>query len=199
MIKKIIKKIVLYNRERQIRKKAIIGNNIQFATSSGIMNTGKRENVVIGNHGCCFGILQALCNGKINIGNNIYIGSGTHIQSKEQVIIGDNVIISNDVLICDNNNHPTSPEERLLLSECENYMTNELWSWKYANSKPIVIEDNVWIGKNAVIMKGVTIGKGSIVGLGSIVTHNVPKYSVVVGNPATVVKRLEQGESNEKY
>lgn len=199
MIKKIIKKIVLYNREREIRKKAIIGNNIQFATSSGIMNTGIRENVVIGNHGCCFGILQALCNGKINIGNNIYIGSGTHIQSKEQVIIGNNVIISNDVLICDNNNHPTSPEERLLLSECENYMTNELWSWKYANSKPIVIEDNVWIGKNAVIMKGVTIGKGSIVGLGSIVTHNVPKYSVVVGNPATVVKRLEQGESNEKY
>lgn len=154
---------------------------------------------MIGNHGCCFGIFQALCNGKIRVGNNIYIGSGTHIQSKEKVIIGDNVIISNDVLICDNNNHPTSPEKRALLSECEDYMTDELWSWKYASSKPIVIEDNVWVGKNAVIMKGVTIGKGSIVGLGAIVTHSVPDYCVVAGNPATVVKKLKQGENHEKY
>ena len=40
-------------------------------------------------------------------------------------------------------------------------------------------------------MKGVTIGKGAIVGLGSIVTHNVPEYCVVAGNPATVVKKLK--------
>ena len=114
MIKGFLKKFVIYNKERKIRKKAIIGENIQFATSSGIVNTGARENVVIGNHGCCFGNFQALCNGEIKIGNNIYIGSGTYIQSKEKIIIGDNVIISNNVLICDNNNHPTSPEKRLL-------------------------------------------------------------------------------------
>ena len=198
MIKGFLKKFVIYNKERKIRKKAIIGENIQFATSSGIVNTGARENVVIGNHGCCFGNFQALCNGEIKIGNNIYIGSGTYIQSKEKIIIGDNVIISNNVLICDNNNHPTSPEKRLLLSKCENYITDELWSWKYASSKPIVIKDNVWIGKNAVIMKGVTIGKGAIVGLGSIVTHNVPEYCVVAGNPATVVKKLKYGENHEK-
>lgn len=198
MIKKLLKKAVIHRKEIKIRKKAIIGKNIQFAASSGIVNTGVRENVVIGDHGCCFGIFQALCSGKIIVGDNIYIGSGTYIQSKEKITIGNNVIISNNVLICDNNNHPTSPQKRVLLSECENYMTDELWTWKYANSKPVIIEDNVWIGRNAVIMKGVTIGKGSIVGLGAIVTHNVPEYCVVAGNPAKVVKKLQQGEKYEK-
>ncbi len=198
MIKGFLKKLIMQKKENEIRKKAIVGKNIQFATSSGVLNTGKRDNIVIGNHGCCFGIFQAMCSGKIIVGNNIYIGSGTYIQSKERVTIGDNVIISNNVLICDNNNHPTDPEERMLLSECENYMTNELWTWNYAHSKPIVIEENVWIGKNAVIMKGVTIGKGSIVGLGSVVTHDVPEYCVAVGNPARVVKKLKRGENYEK-
>ncbi len=198
MIKKMLKKVVIRRKEIRIRKNAIVGKNIQFATSSGIVNTGARENVVIGDHGCCFGIFQALCSGKIIVGDNIYIGSDTYIQSKEKVTIGNNVIISNNVLICDNNNHPTSPQKRLSLSECENYMTDELWTWKYADSKPIIIEDNVWIGKNVVIMKGVTIGKGSIVGLGAVVTHNVPEYCVVAGNPAKVVKKLQQGDNYEK-
>lgn len=53
----------------------------------------------------------------------------------------------------------------------------------------IVIEDEVWIGANAVIVAGVTIGKHSIVAAGSIVTKDVPPYSVVVGNPAKLMKQ----------
>uniref|UniRef100_UPI00313FFBA6 DapH/DapD/GlmU-related protein n=1 Tax=uncultured Nitrospira sp. TaxID=157176 RepID=UPI00313FFBA6 len=52
----------------------------------------------------------------------------------------------------------------------------------------IVIEDDVWIGANAIILKGVRIGKGTIVGAGAVVTKEVPPYSVVVGNPARVVR-----------
>jgi acetyltransferase-like isoleucine patch superfamily enzyme len=52
-----------------------------------------------------------------------------------------------------------------------------------------VIGDDCWIGANSVIVAGVHIGTGSIVGAGSIVTHDVPAYSVAVGNPAKVVKR----------
>jgi acetyltransferase-like isoleucine patch superfamily enzyme len=58
---------------------------------------------------------------------------------------------------------------------------------EYEN-KPIVIEDNVWIGCNVIILKGVTIGAGSIVAAGSIVTKNVPADSIVAGNPAKVIK-----------
>ena len=86
---------------------------------------------------------------------------------------------------------------RLKMSQCDSFLTDELWSWKYADSLPIVIEDNVWIGRDSRILKGVTVGKGSIVALGAIVTHDVPPYCVVAGNPAKVVKRLAEKESGE--
>ena len=190
-LKNLLKKIVIRRIESDIRKKAIVGNDVQFATSSSVTNTGNRENVLIGNHGCCFGIFQALCGGKISVGDHFYIGSGTCIQSKERIAIGNQVIISNNVLIVDNNNHPVLPEERRELSLCKDYIKDEKWTWKYAASKPVVIEDNVWIGKNAVIMKGVTIGIGAIVALGAVVTHDVPPYTIVAGNPAKIVKKLE--------
>ena len=128
---------------------------------------------------------------EIEIGNNFFIGSNTCIHAKESVLIGDNVIISNNVLITDNNNHPTSPAKRIEMSKCQNYQTDPLWSWENADSAPVYISDNVWIGRDAVILKGVTIGKGSIVGLRAVVTHDVPPYSVVAGNPARVVKILQ--------
>ena len=59
---------------------------------------------------------------------------------------------------------------------------------------PIVIEDNVWIGEYSAVLKGVTIGEGAIVASHSGVTKDVPSYSIVAGNPAQVVKKLEHDE-----
>lgn len=56
---------------------------------------------------------------------------------------------------------------------------------------PIVIGDNVFIGENVTILSGVTIGKGSIIGANAVVTHNAPPYSVVVGNPAIIIRHIE--------
>ncbi len=52
--------------------------------------------------------------------------------------------------------------------------------------KPVVVEDNVWIGSHAVIMPGVTLGRSCIVGAGAVVTKDVPPYAVVTGIPAEV-------------
>ncbi|MBP7508929.1 MAG: hypothetical protein KA807_14020 [Prolixibacteraceae bacterium] len=52
----------------------------------------------------------------------------------------------------------------------------------------VIIEDDVWIGANAIILCGVHIGKGSVIGAGSIVTKDVPPYSISVGNPAKTIK-----------
>ena len=171
--------------------------DLTLFSGAACQNTGARENVTIGVH-CTLGCLfQALYGGKITVGNNTYIGPSSIIQSKESVTIGNCVIIANSVLIVDNNNHPVDPTMRLQMSACNDFLPDELWGWKYADSKPIIIEDNVWIGRDSRIMKGVHIGKGSIVALGAIVTKDVPPYTVVAGNPARVVKQLMSTEGTE--
>ena len=74
-------------------------------------------------------------------------------------------------------------------------------------TKPVVFEDNVWIGDSAIICKGVRIGKNSIIGAGALVTGGtvIPPGSLVLGSPAKVVKQLSEEEQNgikpwaEKY
>ncbi|MFN4914036.1 MAG: CatB-related O-acetyltransferase [Sphingomonadales bacterium] len=53
---------------------------------------------------------------------------------------------------------------------------------------PLVIEDEVWIGTNAIILSGLTIGKGAIIAAGAVVTKDVPPYAIVGGNPAKLIR-----------
>lgn len=65
------------------------------------------------------------------------------------------------------------------------------------NANPVVLEDNVLIGANAVVLEGVHIGEGAVVGAGAIVTKDVPAGAVVVGNPAHIVKQKDE-QTEEK-
>jgi len=56
--------------------------------------------------------------------------------------------------------------------------------------KEVILEDNVWVGANAIILKGVRIGKNSVIGAGSVVTKDVPSNVVVAGNPAKIVRDM---------
>jgi lipopolysaccharide O-acetyltransferase len=56
--------------------------------------------------------------------------------------------------------------------------------------KPIIIEDNVWLGEFVSVLPGVTIGKGTIVGANSVVSKDLPKYVIAVGSPAKPVKKF---------
>ncbi|GEN50575.1 2,3,4,5-tetrahydropyridine-2,6-dicarboxylate N-acetyltransferase [Alkalibacterium pelagium] len=66
-----------------------------------------------------------------------------------------------------------------------------------ASAKPVVVEDNVLIGANAVVLEGVTIGKGSVVAAGAIVTEDVPENTVVAGVPARKIKNTDEVESDK--
>lgn len=63
-------------------------------------------------------------------------------------------------------------------------------------AKPISIGDDVWVGGGAIICPGVTIGDNAVVGAGSVVTRDVEAYTVVAGNPAKVIRRLERPAAN---
>lgn len=58
----------------------------------------------------------------------------------------------------------------------------------YAESAPVVIEDDVWLGARVIVLPGIRIGRGAVVGAGAIVTKDVPPYAVCVGNPARIVR-----------
>jgi maltose O-acetyltransferase len=59
-------------------------------------------------------------------------------------------------------------------------------------ARPVLIEDNVWIGGGAILLPGVNIGRNAVVGAGAVVTRSVPANTVVTGNPARVLREIEQ-------
>lgn len=67
-----------------------------------------------------------------------------------------------------------------------------VFSWPSLFSKgDVTIGDNVWIGDKATVLPGVTIGDGAVIAANTVVTHDVPAYSVVGGNPARIIKQAD--------
>lgn len=174
----------------KFNKYAITGNNCIIEGEGNILNNGEKNNIVIGDNCDIICTLISVSGGKIIIGNNTTIRYQSVVGATGCIKIGSHCIISNNVHIYDNNNHPTDPDIRYKM--CESGFYGDEWSWKCSEHKDVIIEDNVWIGERSTILKGVHIGKGSIIGCDSLVSKNVPEYSVVVGNPAKVVKRLKE-------
>lgn len=123
-------------------------------------------------------ILTAFISGsEIAIGDDVGM-SGCSITAMERIVIGDEVLIGSGVLIVDSDLHPIDPAGRR-------------YSKKGVQTAPVVIRDNVFIGARAIILKGAEVGEGSVIGAGSVVSRSVPPYSVVAGNPARIVKRID--------
>ena len=135
--------------------------------------------------------------GSISIGNRVYIGGSTLI-SRSNITIEDDVTISWGCTIYDHNSHPVSWKDRSQDTIREYRLRKGIdpsenqKDWSKVISKPIHICEKAWIGMNVIVLKGVTIGEGAVVGAGSVVTRDVPPYTVVGGNPATVLKKLDE-------
>lgn len=118
---------------------------------------------------------------------NIYIGNGKNIVFGKHCHINENVFIQganigNFVMIAPNVS---------ILNSTHNYQNIELPMIMQGEEKSLnpIIEDDVWIGRNAVIMPNIKIGKGSIIGAGAVVTKDVESYSIVGGVPAKLIKK----------
>lgn len=133
-------------------------------------------------------------------GTNVIIENSSIFYSPENIIIGDNVrigprnrlhgyagiTISNGTILANDVN---------ILTRNHNYDGEGLESIPYDKKyilKPVFIEENVWVGSFVLIAPGVTIGEGAVIGMGSVVTKDIPRYAVVGGNPAKVIKYRDQ-------
>jgi lipopolysaccharide O-acetyltransferase len=117
------------------------------------------------------------------IGCDVQFNDYVHIAAISSVTIGDRVLIASKVFITDHNHgvyRGPVAQSNPLVPPAQRGLT----------AAPVNVKDDVWIGEFVAVLPGVTIGEGSIIGTMSVVTHDVPPYSIAIGNPARVVKRF---------
>lgn len=140
--------------------------------------------------------IRAFC-GKLILkkcGANVNIEKGAHFSS--EMILGDNSGIGINAQIAP---YVSIGKDVMMGPDCMMYTANHgmervdvpMWKQPFTDPKPIVIEDDVWIGSRVIILPGVHVGKGSVIGAGSVVTKSIEPYSIVGGNPAKLIRKRE--------
>ena len=135
----------------------------------------------------------ASCGNKLVVENKVYVGNGRDIIVGVEVGFGTNFKMSNRTLTIGNN--LMMAEDVLFLGGGHQFDRLDIpMGHQLSEPKtPLAIEDDVWIGARVLILPGCKhIGKGVIVGAGSVVTHDIPDYAIVGGNPAKIIKRREE-------
>jgi acetyltransferase-like isoleucine patch superfamily enzyme len=154
---------------------------------------GDSNKIVIGRHSHIRGELMIFGHGgRISIGEWCYVGVGTRIWSAASIEIGNRVLISHSVNIFDNLTHPLKAADRH--EQAKQIFTSGHPREISLDEKPVKIGDDAWIGACAMILRGVSVGQGGVVAAGAVVTRDVPAYSIVAGNPATLVRELSPDE-----
>jgi len=175
-------------RDIRQRRKCAAGPGTRILATGRIVNPqGSKDAISIGEFSWIAGELLVFPqSGRIRVGDYCYIGEGSRVWSSCEVEIGSRVFLAHGVNVHDNDAHSRSAKERH--THFRELVTLGAASFaESVESATTVIEDDAWIGFNSTILKGVRIGRGAIVGAAAVVTRNVEPYSVVAGNPATVV------------
>jgi acetyltransferase-like isoleucine patch superfamily enzyme len=120
--------------------------------------------------------------GVVEIGSDTIL-VGAVFMCAERITVGKSTVISYNVTLADSDFHPINPELRKQ-DAIANSPFGDRSQRPAIRSRPIVIDDDVWIGIGAIILKGVHIGKGARIDAGAVVTQDVPAGSHVAGNPA---------------
>lgn len=118
---------------------------------------------------------------KVTIGTGSFIGDESWLYAMAPIEIGNDVCISEKVFILTGTHDVMSPSFDLI-------------------TKPITIEDKVWIATGVIVLPGVTIGEGAVVGAGAVVTKDVEPWTIVAGNPARFIKKrvLNRGGAQDE-
>lgn len=121
------------------------------------------------------------------MGNTVTIGDGTYINSNLTLVDDYKISIGKAVLIAPN----------VVISATNHPLHYKLRTRGEMYCKEVTIEDNVWIGSNAVICAGVTVGMGAVIGAGSVVTRDIPPMCFAAGAPCKVIRQITDDDLQE--
>lgn len=160
--------MVLYNLFFRQFPESISGAGIgsrlrRFAVQQFIKECGKKPSIGVG----------ARIHKNTIIGD--FSGIGRNCELMNGVIIGNHVMMGPDCYICTENHEFSDTSVPMRMQGMR-------------ERESVTIEDDCWIGARVIILPGVVIGKGSVIGAGAVVAKSIPPFSVVVGNPARIVK-----------
>jgi acetyltransferase-like isoleucine patch superfamily enzyme len=113
--------------------------------------------------------------GDISIGKNTFIGPSCIIYGHGNVEIGDDCLIAMGCRIVSSNHSIPGRDKKIIEMD--------------DTRKRVKIGNDVWLGADVIVLAGVEIGSGCVIGAGSVITKSVDPYSIVVGNPARVIKK----------
>ena len=109
--------------------------------------------------------------GRLVIGSHCFVNQGVTVWAERHVVIGDHVLLGDQAAVYDTDFHEVEPGGGVRVA-------------------PVVLEDDVWLGRLATVTPGVTVGRGAVVAAGAVVTRDVPPFTLVAGVPAKVVREL---------
>ncbi len=126
--------------------------------------------------------------------------NGTYLVCNKSIRIGNHCLIAWGSVLTDtwldvDASVSLDARRRILLAAAADPLRRLL---PVAEPQGVTLEDNVWVGFDAVVLPGVTLGRGAVVGSKTIVRESVPAYAVLVGDPARIVRYLEPDDTDEK-
>ena len=110
--------------------------------------------------------------GVLSAGTHLYMNAGSSIEVDHEVRIGDHVLFAPFASIVDDDAHETEPGSG-------------------RGNGPVIVGNNVWLGRNVAVLPGVEIGDGSVIGANSVVSRDIPPRCFAAGAPARVIRKLE--------
>lgn len=136
------------------------------------------------------------CGKNVNIERGAYFGAGTKIRIGDNSGLGVNCVIPNGSIIGENvmmGPNCYIHERNHAFDRIDIPMINQ----GYASRKPVVIEDDVWIGRDVTITVGRHISKGSIIAANCVLTKDFPEYSIIGGNPSKLIRSRKINCNND--
>lgn len=134
----------------------------------------------------------------VSIGKNFVSNFNLVLLDGGKIEIGDNVMIAPNVTIT-TELHPMIADERKVFSSTRDLLSGRRGDYEY--TRPVKVEDGVWICSNVTVCPGVTIGKNSVIGAGSVVTRDIPANVFACGIPCKVIREITDEDKiikNEK-